>query len=951
VRPARLELEGFGAFRERTVVDFADAELIALVGRTGSGKSTLIDAITFALFGCVARYDDKKVVAPVINQTSTRARVQLDFELADRTYTVARLVQRTKSGASTREARLEHDGVVLAADAKSVTAEIEQLLGLDADQFNRTVVLPQGRFADFLHDNPRDRQATLRNLLGLGIYQAIASAARRRAAIDKTAADALRPDVDAGRTRLTDARRAELVRRRDDVAAARASFITALDELAAARTSVDELAGRLGELDGHIALLDGLVAPDGLGELDRRRTAAAEALAAATTAVAAARDRRRAADEALATGPDPATAVAQREAHRAAAAAASDHARTAAQLDAARTAAQAARSAADEVLRRQAELDAAATAARAGAAAAQDAAHDVGTVTELEHLLTLHERAAELSTTVAATAAAVEDAARLVDERRRAVETADAAEAEARTRHEHTRERAGAAGFVALLRVGDPCPLCLQEVATLPRHHVDEELARTAEHLQVAATEVAACRTALVQAERDATTLEAHLAADRRTLDALAKDLAGAPDVATLRKRVLAVRQAHEALTLARAAARDAEAAAQAHRDDPEHAAAIQRARAAEDELTSLVALERAERARRDETARAIEGLPDAAAIERAIEEASRLAAAQADASAALARAEDAFEHAAAEQRSTETATRDATNAARAARDRVAVLAPPPLAGDGPAAAWHALLAWATERREQLDAERRTASCDHRAASELAATLEQAARDVVRAVGEPADGPLDSLRDDLARAHASAAAAITTFDDERTRLDALSARVDEHDERAEVAGQLALHLRTDRFEAWLMEAALTELVEAASVRLRELTGGQFSLALVDQAFMVRDHANADELRGARTLSGGETFLASLSLALALADATAELAPEGAPALESIFLDEGFGSLDPSTLETVAGAIEELGSAGRMVVVVTHIHELADRLPVRFEVTKTAATASVERVEG
>ena len=113
--------------------------------------------------------------------------------------------------------------------------------------------------------------------------------------------------------------------------------------------------------------------------------------------------------------------------------------------------------------------------------------------------------------------------------------------------------------------------------------------------------------------------------------------------------------------------------------------------------------------------------------------------------------------------------------------------------------------------------------------------------------------------------------------------------------------------------------------------------------------MVRDHANADELRSARTLSGGETFLASLSLALALADATAELSSEGAPTIESIFLDEGFGSLDPATLDVVAAAIEELGSTGRMVAVVTHIRELADRMPVRFEVTK-AGSSVVRRAD-
>ena len=82
----------------------------------------------------------------------------------------------------------------------------------------------------------------------------------------------------------------------------------------------------------------------------------------------------------------------------------------------------------------------------------------------------------------------------------------------------------------------------------------------------------------------------------------------------------------------------------------------------------------------------------------------------------------------------------------------------------------------------------------------------------------------------------------------------------------------------------------------------------------------------------------------------LSAATAELAPDGAPEIESIFLDEGFGTLDPQTLDTVASAIEELGASGRMVGIVTHIRELADRMPVRLEVTKTGGSSRVERVE-
>ncbi|MEJ7763980.1 MAG: SbcC/MukB-like Walker B domain-containing protein, partial [Acidimicrobiales bacterium] len=135
----------------------------------------------------------------------------------------------------------------------------------------------------------------------------------------------------------------------------------------------------------------------------------------------------------------------------------------------------------------------------------------------------------------------------------------------------------------------------------------------------------------------------------------------------------------------------------------------------------------------------------------------------------------------------------------------------------------------------------------------------------------------------------------------------------------------------------------------ATTTLRQLSGGAYSLTCDDRLELsVVDHANADERRLVRTLSGGETFLASLSLALALADRIAALAP-GQVALESLFLDEGFGTLDPDTLDVVASAIEQLGAEGRMVGLVTHVRELAERVPTRYEVAKGPGGATIERV--
>jgi exonuclease SbcC len=153
------------------------------------------------------------------------------------------------------------------------------------------------------------------------------------------------------------------------------------------------------------------------------------------------------------------------------------------------------------------------------------------------------------------------------------------------------------------------------------------------------------------------------------------------------------------------------------------------------------------------------------------------------------------------------------------------------------------------------------------------------------------------------------------------------------------------------FERWLVADALTTLVAGASLTLRRLSSDQYSLALEDNGeFAVIDHANGDERRGVRTLSGGETFQASLALALALADHLANSSTRGPAKLDAIFLDEGFGTLDADSLETVASTIESLGDGHRTVGIVTHVRELAERVPVRFEVSKGPRTATVERVE-
>jgi exonuclease SbcC len=238
-----------------------------------------------------------------------------------------------------------------------------------------------------------------------------------------------------------------------------------------------------------------------------------------------------------------------------------------------------------------------------------------------------------------------------------------------------------------------------------------------------------------------------------------------------------------------------------------------------------------------------------------------------------------------------------------------------------------------------------------------AESLERAAAEA-RALAKPFDLDGDSV--------AEVQAAIEErFIEERTRVETIGTRITSLKERLVRRGELeasvaanqkrgrtmrtlAQALHSDRLVAFVQGEALERLAIAASEHLRDLSGGRYRLGCNDDDFEVVDTWNGDERRNVRTLSGGETFLASLSLALALAEQLSALAVGGHARLDSLFLDEGFGSLDPETLEVVTAAVETLREGGRLVGIITHIAELAERMPVRFVIAKSPRGSRVRR---
>ena len=795
MRPVRLEIEGFTTFRAPTVVDFRGADLFALVGPTGSGKTSVIDALTFALYGSVPRLDDRRAVAPVISQNLTEARVRLDFTVGGDTYSAVRVVRATRSGgATTKEARLQRGDEVLAGAADEVTDAVTALLGLTFEHFTTCVSLPQGQFARFLHDKPRSRQDLLVRLLELGLYDRVATVARQRGAVARN-----RSEVAAGQlgdlAGVTPEVRAEAAARVEGLA-------TLVGRLAAERPRLDELSAaatraraRVDEIARQVALLDGLVAPDGVAEL------AAE-LATAEHA------RRRAGEldeEAVAAVADAEAALAELPDRRALDARRDDHLRRADLAGSAERGQQAERDATEVAARAEADLDQARS----------------------DHVA-------------------------------------------ARTRREQVQVALRAHALVSELVAGEPCPVCGQDVAELPRHAPPADLARADRALADAEAALTTTTAALAKAQTHQARVDEKLVRVRADLAAVDARLADGPDLERVEQDLARVGTAETALDKARQAERDARKAV----------TAVAR------QLQAL-------------TAREV----------------------------------------------------DARRAFDAARDTVAALGPPPAERRDLAEDWAQLVAWSTAHApalsDQLAEHRRAADAARADAAVLLDGLAGAARQAGVDPGRSGAWPGEAV----AAAHARAEEAVTRIDEQLARAERL--RADQRDATTEqqVAESLAGHLAANRFEKWLLDEALHQLVAGASEMLSELSGGGYTLAVDGRSggFGVIDHTNASQVRSARTLSGGETFLASLALALALADQVAGLAVGGSARLESLFLDEGFGTLDPDTLDVVATALDELGARGRMVGIVTHVRELADRLPVRFEVRKVGGSATVERV--
>ncbi len=174
MRPLNLSIKGFTAFRDEQQIDFTDLDLFSLWGPTGSGKSSVLDAITFALYGKVERVEGTKEekLTALITHGQPRMAVTLDFRAGDNSYRITRT--NSLNGSKVRLERREGEDFVSYGEGADSVTEVSKivpsLIGLDYNAFTRSVVLPQGKFAEFLAGDAKKRRDILTELLGLEMF-------------------------------------------------------------------------------------------------------------------------------------------------------------------------------------------------------------------------------------------------------------------------------------------------------------------------------------------------------------------------------------------------------------------------------------------------------------------------------------------------------------------------------------------------------------------------------------------------------------------------------------------------------------------------------------------------------------------------------------------------------------------------------------------------------------
>lgn len=945
MRPLKLELSAFGPYAGSQTIDFSpfgDRGLYLIYGDTGSGKTMLFDAIAYALFGRASGGRDVATLRSDFADPGTPTYVTLTFEHAGTAYVVhrspAQRLERkrktSKKGADSLVARgpqasLSQGDVVLGSNARTVDAEVSRILGLDYGQFRQVTMIAQGAFRELLNADPGEREAVLRRIFGteeLDRFQdrLLDEARSSASALDRARSDfggVVRrldlPDDPTSfdkRTRVllsdapaleaeacVEAARVVVEQQRHEEAATAEAFSKAQREEKGAEKRVDdakEAVEALGAVRSARAQLE---------QAQQREQRSSARLSAASHDF----DEHHhglVARESELTGSLPRYDELEQRGRAA---------------QKASQAAQAAAASVASLKRRSGELDEAIADLQAHITAAGDVA------AALERTRAERSRVQERSRRVAE---ALQTATRLKRSHAGLQPAADAVVA-ARANAQQARQTADlvfaalvkndAAFVAAQLRDGEPCPVC----GSLEHPHPAE-----------ASSEAP-----------DASTLT-----DAQSVQREAEDLLSGCEQRYLKVRTSVAEQARAFLDQAAGLVEVPQVEGLPGEDDAESVRGVAGALSSlGDDLTAqeraLGVREREQKRKKSE----VEGFG-----RRLKDSEAELA----DARTKLAQAREESERAAREAERAKALAEETRRGLEFASKREA----------------SAELEKVTAQAKALDDALREARSAHERAAQDVAALKgelQAREGRLQELGVEegaAEDRLSKLKEDKVKAqatlrHADRAAKQAYARRESNEkllgeLEGLAQGLPDLERRARAASLLSDIARgrgaqTNHvsFERYVLGFYFDQVIVCANRRLTIMSNGHYELVRNTEgesrgkgglSLDVIDYATGKR-RPVSSLSGGETFEASLSLALGLSDYAQQQA--GGMHLDTVFIDEGFGSLDPESLELVMQVLADLASGDCLVGIISHVEELEKRIDRRIEVTASPSGSSVRVV--
>ncbi|WP_347240957.1 SMC family ATPase [Thermus sp.] len=943
MRPWKLELEGFGPYRDKQEVDFSEVELFAITGPTGSGKSTLLDAIAFALYGRVPRVG--RNVKDLVHPARSEARVRLTFAVGERLYRVER-VRGKKS-----EARLFELGTVerlLPLETlEDVNRALEGLLGLSYEAFTRALLLPQGEFDRFLKGEAKERRQLLMDLFELSrLERAKEKAVHERdrlkgerdrlegelsslAGATQEALEALEGELEVLRQEEDRLQRERKERKRAlEEAEALLEKIREKSQLEARRARLEAESEEIETLRRRLARSEEAARALPLWERYRRW---AEALRKTEEEIAKAErslENLRAQVQALAF--DPQALEEARERLRqdqelkgleglwkrvAPSFPGGPPRHPSPRLDPL---------ALEALLEKEASLQASLQELR------RLAEREEALKETLEALERLEEEGKAQREEVEGLRARLKGALahRLaqVEAALAALEGEEGALREALEALREEERRLGLLAYHDLLRPGEPCPLCGGVVHRLPERPSPKDLEGERKRLSERLGEVERGRGALL-AEKES--LEERLGGVRP------EPLPGDPKALEGK-----LKEAEERLAALREAYKEKRGQVQVL------AEAVQDLRKRVEGLGPLEEVERRLSALQEEKASLaaglygyLEGKTGGLGVERYLRD---LEAKVKDLEAKEKRLKDLEEalHRVQSALSGLRAQKETqAQALEEARASVQGLMPEE---EAKALALSPGAKEALEKKVQAhEKEWAEVEINLRKLSHLPPLSLAEAEARVREFREGLRAVEERLQE-LGREMGAKEARVESLREDLRRKRDLEARLAEVGKEVALWEKLAWDLQGNNFPAYLLGFRQRHLVERADGLLSTLSGGRYRLRVQEDEYRVLDLWTEAE-RPVKTLSGGESFLASLALALALSEELSR------GRLGALFLDEGFGTLDPEALEGVAGILEALPTRGRLVGIVTHVEALAERLPARLRVRKHPSGSRVEWV--